>query len=207
MKLSFATTQKKYRNYSAALWAGFLGGNIASFVKWGTEIPFPPRTADRAIPPAEMLQDLGFKVSDMTYQYSGHIINWGVAGVHHLFSILFALFYCLVAEVFPAIKLWQGAAFAILVTLGFHGVLLPLFGWGPPLWQLPFHELLSEMFGHVVWMWTIEIFRRDIRNRITHQPDPEFQPQRKINRCYRYLNPEYTRLDKLAKNPTPNKKL
>lgn len=43
----------------------------------GTENPMPPRTADRAIPPAEMLQDLGLKVNDMIYHYSGHAVNWG----------------------------------------------------------------------------------------------------------------------------------
>ena len=98
------TTKPEARNYAVALWAGFLGGNLSSFVKWGTENPLPPRTADRAIPPAEMLQDVGFKVNEMIYHYSGHIVNWGVAGIHHLFSIGFAMFYCLVAEVFLAIK-------------------------------------------------------------------------------------------------------
>lgn len=171
----FRTTSQASRNYGAALWAGFLGGNLSSFVKWGTENPMPPRTPDRAIPPAEMLQDLGFKVNEMVYHYSGHIVNWGVAGVHHMFSILFAMFYCLVAEVFPAIKLWQGAAFAILVTIGFHGIFLPVFHWAPPIWQLPFDELLSETVGHILWMWAIEVVRRDVRNRITKKPDPEFQ--------------------------------
>ena len=34
-------------------------------------------------------------------------------------------------------------------------------------------EHFSEALGHVVWLWSIEIVRRDLRNRITHQPDPE----------------------------------
>lgn len=171
----FNTTNKSARNYITALWAGFLGGNIASFVKWGTESVLPPRTADRAIPPAEMLSDFGLKVNEMVYTYSGHIVNWGVSGVHHLFSIVFAMFYCLVAEVFPQIKLWQGVAFAILVTICFHGIVLPLGGWAPPIWDLPHDEIISETFGHIVWMWTIEVFRRDIRSRMTKKMDPEFQ--------------------------------
>ena len=32
---------------------------------------------------------------------------------------------------------------------------------------------VSEIFGHLVWFWSIEIIRRDLRNRITHEPDPE----------------------------------
>ncbi|NRD75186.1 DUF1440 domain-containing protein [Shewanella sp. VB17] len=163
----------KNRHYGVALWAGFLGGNLASFVKWGTEIPFPPRTPDRAIPPMEMLMDLGVKAQDLTFNYSEHVINWGVAGIHHGFSIVFAMLYCLCAEIFPSIKLWQGAMFAIFITLGFHGVLLPLFDWAPPMWSLPYNELFSETFGHILWMWAIEICRRDIRNRITKKPDAE----------------------------------
>lgn len=170
----FQTTQAKNRHYIAAMWAGFWGGNISSFVKWGTEIPMPPRTPDRGIPPKEMLQDWGFDVANMTYTYSEHLINWGVAGIHHLFSIVFAIFYCVVAEIFPKIKLGQGLVFSLLVTIMFHGVLLPINGWAPQLWDLPMDEIISEVFGHAVWMWTIEIFRRDIRNRITKQPDAEF---------------------------------
>ena len=170
----FQTTQAKNRRYIAAMWAGFWGGNISSFVKWGTEIPMPPRTPDRGIPPKEMLQDWGFDVANMTYTYSEHLINWSVAGIHHIFSIVFALFYCVVAEIFPKIKLGQGLVFSLLVTIMFHGVLLPMNGWAPQLWDLPMDEIISEVFGHAVWMWTIEIFRRDIRNRITKQPDAEF---------------------------------
>ncbi len=170
----FFKTYPENRRYLAALWAGFLGGNLASFVKWGTEIPFPPRTPDRAIPPLEMLNDMGLQAQNFIYHYSGHTINWGVAGIHHLFSIGFAMFYCFIAEIFPRIKLWQGAAFALFVTLAFHGILLPFFHWAPPIWKLPFEEIFSELFGHIAWMWAIEIIRRDIRNRITQEPDAEF---------------------------------
>ncbi|RWR01875.1 hypothetical protein ED28_09545 [[Pantoea] beijingensis] len=171
----FTTTKKSARNYGVALFAGFIGGNISSFVKWGTENPLPPRTPDRAIPPMEMLNDLGIKTSDLVYHYSGHVVNWGVAGVHHLFSIVFAMFYCFVAEIFPKIKLWQGVLFALVVTVVFHGIVLPLGGWAPPMWDLPSAELFSETLGHILWMWTIEVFRRDIRNRMTKKSDPEFQ--------------------------------
>ncbi|MEN4591137.1 hypothetical protein [Pantoea agglomerans] len=36
------------------------------------------------------------------------------------------------AEYFPAIKLWQDVAFALVVTACFHGAVLPLGGWTPP---------------------------------------------------------------------------
>ncbi|WP_244584439.1 DUF1440 domain-containing protein, partial [Escherichia coli] len=49
----------------------------------------------------------------------------------------------------------------------------PLMGLTPPLFDLPWYENVSEIFGHLVWFWSIEIIRRDLRNRITHEPDPE----------------------------------
>lgn len=168
------TTAPENRRFGIALFAGFLGGNVSSFVKWGTENPFPPRTPDRAIPPLEMLQDMGVNASATVYQYSEHVVNWGVAGIHHLFSIFFAMAYCFLAELFPQVKLWQGIAFSFLVTIGFHAVLLPTFNWAPPVWELPLDEIFSEVLGHALWMWTIEIFRRDIRNRMTGTRDAEF---------------------------------
>lgn len=146
--------------------AGIAGGIISGFVKSGTESILPPRTPDRPIPPAEVLQSFGIHTDDMIYHYSDHIVNWGISGVHYLFSVVFAVFYCLAVEIFPIVKLWQGLLFGVLVTLAFHGVVLPLGGWAPAIWNLPFDELFSESVGHLLWAWTIEIFRHDLRNRM-----------------------------------------
>ena len=80
----------------------------------------------------------------------------------------------MLAERFPQIKLWQGAAFGIVVYVGFHVILMPLMGTVPAPWNQPFAEHFSEFFGHIIWLWVIEVFRRDLRNRITHEPDAEF---------------------------------
>ncbi|MBD2797636.1 DUF1440 domain-containing protein [Xenorhabdus sp. 18] len=162
-----SVNKRDTRHYGIALWGGFLGGNIASLVKWGSENLLPPRTPDSAIPPAEMLQAWGAKINGMVYHYSGHLVNWGVAGVHHLFSIILAIFYALMAEIFPIVKLWQGTVFALLVVIVFHGIILPINGWSAPLWALSFDEIFSEIVGSVLWIWTIEVFRRDIRDRMT----------------------------------------
>jgi len=50
---------------------------------------------------------------------------------------------------------------------------MPAIGTVPAPWDQPFEEHLSEALGHMVWMWSIEIVRRDLRNRITRQPDAE----------------------------------
>jgi len=91
--------------------------------------------------------------------------------------IVFAVFYCVMAEYYMSITLWQGAAFGLLVWVGAHLVLMPLTGtvpspfpWvaGGQTWA----EHFSEALGHVIWLWSIELVRRDVRNRITHQPAP-----------------------------------
>ena len=98
--------------------------------------------------------------------------------VHFSFAIAFGLIYCIAAEYFPRIKMWQGAVFGIVVYIGAHVIVMPLLGWAPN----PFpwvagaqtwSEHFSELFGHIVWLWSIEIVRRDLRNRITHEPDAE----------------------------------
>ena len=42
-----------------------------------------------------------------------------------------------------------------------------LMGLVPPLMQIPFDEQISELFGHLWWLWIIEIVRHDLRYRIT----------------------------------------
>ncbi|OOX78354.1 YagU family protein [Snodgrassella alvi] len=171
----FARTQPSSRNYGVAFFAGIMGGLVSAFVKSGTEGIMPPRTPDRIAPPIQMIQDMGIDIHSMVYTYSDQVVNWGGSTIHILFSIVWAIIYCMAAEIFPKVKLWQGLAFGIGVTILFHGIMLPVLNLSPAPWNLPFDELLSELIGTLLWMWTIEIFRRDLRNRLTEKPDPEFQ--------------------------------
>ena len=160
--MSVTTIVVRNDTYKTALAAGFLGGNLSSFVKWGSEIPFPPREAGRISPPFAILKWLGLNVEDMTYTYTGHVINYGVALMHQGFSVFFGLFYCLLAVPFPRVTLGQGLAFGLVITLLFHGLLLPLGGWAPQLWHISTPEAFSELFGHLLWAWSIEIVRREM---------------------------------------------
>lgn len=173
----FQKTDPVRRHYGVATFVGFLGGIIAAFVKWGAEVPFPPRTfsdgRDEFNPPYLFLRDyLDIDPTQTIYTFSEHIIN-PVHITHIIFSLSFALAYCVLAEIFPRVKLWQGAFAGLVVTVVVHGIMLPALDCTPPLSQLPLDEYISEIFGHIVWFWTIEVFRRDLRNRITKEPDPE----------------------------------
>ena len=90
---------------------------------------------------------------------------------HILFSIVFAVGCCIVAEKFPKITMWQGVTAGILANIPVHVISLPILGLTPPLWTLPWYEHVSEFVGHVLWFWSIELMRRDLQNRITKEKD------------------------------------
>ncbi|MCJ2072065.1 DUF1440 domain-containing protein [Methylobacterium sp. J-030] len=158
MLIKFRHFEKE--NYIAAIWAGVIGGNLSSFVKWGSEIPFPPREAGRISPPFAILKALGLNAEAMTYLFTGHVINYGVALMHQAFSIVFGVLYCALAVAVPITTLGQGLAFGLAVTILFHAVLLPFGGWAPQVWEISAQETFSEVLGHLLWAWTIEIVRR-----------------------------------------------
>ncbi|MFC2427524.1 MAG: DUF1440 domain-containing protein [Campylobacter sp.] len=71
---------------------------------------------------------------------------------HILFSIVFAVAYCVVAEKFPKITLWQGVAAGILVNIAVHVITLPILGLTPPLLTLPWYEHVSEFARHALYL-------------------------------------------------------
>jgi len=185
------------KRFGLAALLGIPIGIMSAFVKWGGEFPLPPRSPHdmfnaacgpesliRAAnqidcsrnflnPPYVFLRDyLG--ITDpyaAIYEFAGHAFNY-VHFTHILFSIVFAVAYCVLAEKFPKITLWQGVAVGILVNIAVHVITLPILGLTPPLLTLPWYEHVSEFVGHALWFWSIELMRRDLRNRITHEPDP-----------------------------------
>lgn len=170
-------TDPSRRQIAKTIIVGIIAGIVSAIVKFGWEVPLPPRTPERNAtnPPQELLQQLGFseQFTHQTYTYLGNDLPWVSFIVHFGFSIAFALIYCLVAEYWPAIKMWQGVVFGLVVWIAFHIILMPIMGTVPAPWDQPFGEHFSESLGHAAWMWVIEIVRRDIRNRLTHEPDAE----------------------------------
>lgn len=171
-------TDPARRRISAALWAGLLGGILSAIVKFGWETPLPPRTPERNAtnPPQALLELFGMSpdATHATYTWLGNDLPYVSFIIHFSFSIVFALLYCVAAEYWPKIKLWQGAVFGIAVYVAFHVILMPAMGIVPAPWNQPWQEHFSEFFGHIVWLWCIEVVRRDIRNRITGEPDAEY---------------------------------
>lgn len=152
------------RQVGKALLAGVAGGILSGIVKLGWEVPFPPRTPERneTNPPQALLQKLGVprEITHLTYTFSGVQLPVVSFIMHFGFSLTFALIYCLGAEFFPGITFLQGAAFGVIVDIVFHVWLMPALKVVPPAKEQPWEEHASEFFGHIMWMWSIEMVRR-----------------------------------------------
>lgn len=189
----FEQTDPSRRRYGVAAFVGIFAGLLSAFVKWGAEHPFPPRSpldlftaackdpsqalevCSRAFlnPPHVFLRDyLGIDPTAPAFTFADQAFNW-IGVTHIIFSLVFAIAYCIVAERFPKVKLWQGVLAGIICDICVHYISFPLLGLTPPVAEWPFYEHVSEFVGHIFWFWTIELVRRDLRNRITHEPDAE----------------------------------
>ena len=179
IRVSFKTvTDPVRRRLGTAAFVGVIAGIFGGIVKFGWEVPFPPRTPERNAtnPPQALLEIFGFspEITHQTYSYLGNDLPYMSFIVHFAFSIFFGVLYSVVAEYWPKIKLWHGVAFGIVLDILFHVIIMPAMGVVPAPWEQPLGEHLSEFFGHIVWLWSIELVRRDLRNRLTGEPDAEY---------------------------------
>lgn len=159
---------------------GVIVGIIGGFAKWGWEIPFPPRNPNvgfplegmtgavvqdgvlqRVTPPQVFLEMLNLP-HDWTYHFSGIELPLSIFIVHMLFSVFFGVLYCVLAEKFPIISLFYGAIFAIFVNFFSHCLVMPLLGLVPSVLEQPFDEHFSEIFGHIFWLFVMDLCRRSL---------------------------------------------
>ena len=136
------------RRPAVAVLVGVIAGIFSGIVKFGWEVPFPPRSPERNAtnPPKALLELLGMspEATHQTYTYLGNDLPWVSFIVHFAFAISFAVLYCVIAEYRPGITLWQGAVFGLAVWVAFHLVVMPLMGIVPAPWEQPFGEHFSE---------------------------------------------------------------
>ncbi|EER46366.1 YagU family protein [Actinobacillus minor] len=123
-------------------------------------------------PPAVFLRDyIGIDpYNTVAFTFADHPFN-SIGVTHMIFSLVFAIGYCIVAEIFPKIKFWQGIGAGIIANICVHYITFPALGLTPPVAEWPLYEHISELVGHIFWFWSIEVIRRDLRNRITGLPD------------------------------------
>lgn len=147
-------------SYKKVIMTGLVGGFLGGAVKMGWEALLPPRTPERdeERPPMTMLNQLGLpdNVKHASYHYNGNEIPLTIMGVHYGFSVANALGYALIAEKCPQVKVFRGSVFGVLVNIAFHEYLLPKLSLTPKVEDLPKEERFSELFGHIIWMNTID---------------------------------------------------
>ncbi|EBJ7457264.1 DUF1440 domain-containing protein [Salmonella enterica] len=163
----FESSPRESRRYGTAIITGLITGILSAFVKSGTEEILPPRTPDRIAPPVKMLSDIGIDWHTLVYHYSDQMVYWGGNAVHIIFSVVAAIFYCIIAEIFPRVTLYQGVVFGILFAIICHGIVLPILGLSPVPSYLPIDEIVSEILGTCLWIWSIELLRIVLREKIS----------------------------------------
>lgn len=161
------------RRPGAALAAGVVAGLSSGAIKMGWESLFPPRKPDREVPPVTALKQRGQDPDALTYTFNGNEVPWAVQSIHFGFSVVTVAAYSVAAEYFPKVKLLGGAAYGIGAWIVAHEILLPKQGLSPAAKDLPIEEHLSELFGHIAWMWEAEVVRRSVRFSIAGTPDAE----------------------------------
>ncbi|KAA6205560.1 MAG: DUF1440 domain-containing protein [Candidatus Tokpelaia sp.] len=164
--------------------ATLVAGYLASLVKYGSEHDMPPRPPERIAPPVVVINDsLAWfdwgSIQDYVYVYGGNSVNMLVGLFHHGFSIVFAFIYIMIAEKYPKIRLWHGAFYGIIITILMHYVFIPLWGAGPALWNLPWTEHVSELWGGIIWGFVIEMAYVFMRYYMTGAVDNRQAPRRK----------------------------
>lgn len=148
-------------NVKKAIGAGIAAGLISGLVKMGWENVFPPRTEERDAqnPPYKTMKFLGIpdKLIHKNYTYSGHQIEWPGFIIHYGFSVSWAVLYELMRHKYPAITKDHGTWYGLGVWAAFHLGVMPALNVVPSAKDQPKDEHLSELVGHMVWMWTNDL--------------------------------------------------
>lgn len=141
------------------IWFGFIAGMISGMVKIGWENLFPPRTIERneINPPQHMAQQIGIPddIIFSTVYYADQPVAWFTLILHFSFAIVFSILFILLIQKWPQVALAQGAVYGIVLWIVWHVVLMPALGAVPAPWDQPFTEHFSEIFGHIIWAWSI----------------------------------------------------
>ena len=104
---------------------------------------------------------IGIDPTQAAFTFADHAFNW-IGVTHIIFSLVFAIGYCIVAERFPKIKIFGRVSELVLLPIFcVHYITFPALGLTPPVADWPLYEHISELVGHIFWFWTIEVIRRD----------------------------------------------
>ena len=94
--------------------------------------------------------------------------------MHFAFAIFLRCSTAWWLNIGPRFKLWQGVAFGIVLDILFHVIIMPAMELCPPRGTSLLGSTSLSSLAHPLDLWSIELVRRDLRNRITGEPDAEY---------------------------------
>lgn len=164
----------KFRFWPAVA-AGTAAGIVAGMVKMGWENLLPPRTParDATNPPQKTLEKIGFssQAAHATYHYNGHDLPWPSYLIHYTFSVTFGVGYTVLGHYIPFLKAGHGLAAGASAWAAAHLIALPAMKIVPAAENQPIEEHVSELLGHMIWMWTIDAVGQTFYKRVLELED------------------------------------
>ena len=145
------------RSLVKGMFAGLVGGLVATAAKSVGEKIFPPRAHGEPEPPEVLAEKIaGHSLSTQQKSAAGETIHWG-------FGALTGAAYGGLAEYFPAATQKEGASFGLALATLTHGNALPALGLAADPDHQTKREHTSEMATHVVYGVVTEVVRSTVR--------------------------------------------
>lgn len=143
------------------IFAGLVGGLVATAAKTMAERMFPPRTHGEPEPPVELDNRIseelaGHGLSPKAQELAAEGIHWG-------FGAVVGAAYGAIAEYYPAATSKDGASFGVTLGSLMHEGALPALGISAQPEDQSFRERASELSSHVVYGVVAETVRRMVR--------------------------------------------
>ncbi|RDU67622.1 DUF1440 domain-containing protein [Helicobacter didelphidarum] len=171
-----------YTNLSAVyrIWIssliGIVVGMIGGVIRIGWEVLFPLVLRENLGEIAQIMMSfihITPEILQMRYVldngYEWHILYllW-----QFCFSIFFAMLYVILVEFYVKLKFAFGILYGCMIWILCYMLFLPLFGFVESLENQNISYFIASLCECILWMWIIELSRRDLRNRITQERDP-----------------------------------
>ena len=151
------TAPEGERSLAKGMFAGLVGGLVATAAKSLGEKIFPPRTHGEPEPPEVLAEKIaGHTLTPTQKTVAGESIHWG-------FGALTGAAYGGLAEYFPAATQKEGASFGLALATLTHGNALPALGLSADPEHQTTREHTSEVATHVVYGVVTEVVRSAVR--------------------------------------------
>lgn len=113
------------------------------------------------------------KTLEMSIDFNG--IHWNLIYVvwQFVFSLFFGIIYAILVEFCFKLKFAHGIFYGLAIWFVLYMIVYPLCGFTISYNANDFWiYLISSFLESLLWIWIMELIRRDLRNRITQERDP-----------------------------------